>query len=231
MIDAVLRTCAGAGREPRASIGCNDGRARHVQRTPWRWQPGWLIAQHARRRRRGSSHRQLPSRTVSVEGVATVPIAQNANLAAATSVYRQGMAAAVADGQSKAEFLASKAGATLGERAEHRRRRRLDRVHRRRRRIRLRPVSGRTARLRLAGSVHAHADRVAAAAARGAQPTTKRLKKKKKTKVRSRQEGRRDGVHAERSGVARLRHRLRSHRGRRAGARRPAGAHGGSLPA
>ncbi len=55
-----------------------------------------------------------PVRSVSVEGVATVPIAQGANLAQATSVYRQGMAAAVADGQSKAEFLASKAGATLG---------------------------------------------------------------------------------------------------------------------
>ncbi len=55
-----------------------------------------------------------PTRTVSVEGVATVPIAQNANAATATAVYRQGMAAAVSDGQSKAEFLVSKAGATLG---------------------------------------------------------------------------------------------------------------------
>jgi Protein of unknown function (DUF541) len=55
-----------------------------------------------------------PASTVSVQGVATVPIAQYANLAAATAVYRQGMAAAIADGQSKAEFLASKAGATLG---------------------------------------------------------------------------------------------------------------------
>jgi len=55
-----------------------------------------------------------PVRTVSVEGVATVPIAQNANLATATSVYRQGMANAVADAQSKAEFLSGKAAATLG---------------------------------------------------------------------------------------------------------------------
>jgi hypothetical protein len=55
-----------------------------------------------------------PVRTVSVQGVATVPIAQDANLATATAVYRQGMAAAVADGQSKAEFLAVKVGATLG---------------------------------------------------------------------------------------------------------------------
>jgi hypothetical protein len=55
-----------------------------------------------------------PVRTVSVEGVATVPIGQYAKLAEATAVYRQGMADAVADGQSKAEFLAVKAGATLG---------------------------------------------------------------------------------------------------------------------
>jgi hypothetical protein len=53
-------------------------------------------------------------RTVSVDGVATVPIAQGANRAVATSVYREGMAAAVVDGQSKAEFLASKTAATLG---------------------------------------------------------------------------------------------------------------------
>jgi hypothetical protein len=55
-----------------------------------------------------------PARTVSVQGVATVPVAQGANLAAATAAYRLGMAAAVADGQAKAEFLAGKAGATLG---------------------------------------------------------------------------------------------------------------------
>jgi predicted RecA/RadA family phage recombinase len=55
-----------------------------------------------------------PVPTVSVEGVATLPIAQGANLAEATAVYRQGMANAVADGLSKAEFLAGKAGATLG---------------------------------------------------------------------------------------------------------------------
>jgi hypothetical protein len=55
-----------------------------------------------------------PVRTVSVDGVATVPIAQGADLTVATSAYRQGMAAAMADGQSKAEFLSSKAGTTLG---------------------------------------------------------------------------------------------------------------------
>jgi hypothetical protein len=55
-----------------------------------------------------------PARTVSVDGVASMPIAQGANMAVARSVYREGMAAAVADGQSKAEFLASKTAATLG---------------------------------------------------------------------------------------------------------------------
>jgi hypothetical protein len=55
-----------------------------------------------------------PVRTVSVGGVAKVAIAQGADAAAATAVYRQGMAAAVSDGQSKAAFLASKAGVTLG---------------------------------------------------------------------------------------------------------------------
>jgi len=55
-----------------------------------------------------------PVRTVTVEGVATVPIGQYAKLAEANAVYRQGMAAAIADGQNKAEFLAIKAGATLG---------------------------------------------------------------------------------------------------------------------
>jgi Protein of unknown function (DUF541) len=53
-------------------------------------------------------------RTVSVEGIGTQPIAQNADAASATGVYRQAMAAAVTDGQSKAEFLTGKVGATLG---------------------------------------------------------------------------------------------------------------------
>jgi hypothetical protein len=53
-------------------------------------------------------------RTVSVEGVGSAPIAQNADAATATDVYRQAMAAAVTDGQSKAEFLTGKVGATLG---------------------------------------------------------------------------------------------------------------------
>lgn len=54
-----------------------------------------------------------PLRTVSVQGVAEVSIAQGANAASADAVYRQGMAAAVSDGQNKAEFLAAKIGATL----------------------------------------------------------------------------------------------------------------------
>jgi hypothetical protein len=56
----------------------------------------------------------VPPRTVSVKGVATEPIAANASAAIATSVYRQGMADAIGDGQTKAQFLATKAGATLG---------------------------------------------------------------------------------------------------------------------
>ncbi|MFI4991726.1 MAG: hypothetical protein ACHQHO_12550 [Solirubrobacterales bacterium] len=53
-------------------------------------------------------------RTVSVEGIGRQPIAQNADAATATGVYRQAMAAAVSDGQAKAEFLTGKVGATLG---------------------------------------------------------------------------------------------------------------------
>jgi hypothetical protein len=55
-----------------------------------------------------------PPPTVSVQGVAIEPIEQSASGATATAVYRQGMADAVIDGQSKAQFLASKAGVTLG---------------------------------------------------------------------------------------------------------------------
>ncbi|HEX4483866.1 MAG TPA: hypothetical protein VH081_08765 [Solirubrobacteraceae bacterium] len=55
-----------------------------------------------------------PLRTVSVEGIANVPIAQTASAAAATAVYREGMASAVVDGQSKAAFLAEKTASTLG---------------------------------------------------------------------------------------------------------------------
>jgi hypothetical protein len=55
-----------------------------------------------------------PLRTVSVEGIANVPVAQKANAAAATAVYREGMASAITDGQSKATFLAEKTGTTLG---------------------------------------------------------------------------------------------------------------------
>ena len=55
-----------------------------------------------------------PQRTVSVQGVASEPLASEASAATATSVYRQAMAAAIGDGQSKAQFLAEKAAATLG---------------------------------------------------------------------------------------------------------------------
>ena len=55
-----------------------------------------------------------PPPTVSVQGVAIEPIEQSASSTTATTVYRQGMAAAVTDGQAKAQFLASSAGVTLG---------------------------------------------------------------------------------------------------------------------
>ncbi len=74
-----------------------------------------------------------PVRAVSVEGVASAPIEQHASLAQADAAYRQAMAAALADGKGKAEFLASTAGATLGRGADDRRGRRLRRVHERRR--------------------------------------------------------------------------------------------------
>lgn len=55
-----------------------------------------------------------PPPAVSVQGVATEPIEQSASSATANAVYRQGMADAIADGQAKAQFLASKAGVTVG---------------------------------------------------------------------------------------------------------------------
>lgn len=53
-----------------------------------------------------------PLRTISVEGVATLPIGQFADGPTATAVYREGMAAAVTDAQGKASFLAGKVGGT-----------------------------------------------------------------------------------------------------------------------
>jgi hypothetical protein len=55
-----------------------------------------------------------PVRTVGVEGVGKAPIAQEADVAAANAAYRQAMAAAISDGQEKAQFLASHVGGTLG---------------------------------------------------------------------------------------------------------------------
>ncbi len=55
-----------------------------------------------------------PLRTVSVQGVGNAPVGQHDSAEAATAAYRQAMTNAVTDGQSKASFLASKAGATLG---------------------------------------------------------------------------------------------------------------------
>jgi hypothetical protein len=56
-----------------------------------------------------------PLRTVSVEGVANAPVASAASSEAAIAAYRQAMAAAITDGQAKAQFLAEKTGATLGQ--------------------------------------------------------------------------------------------------------------------
>lgn len=54
------------------------------------------------------------ARSISVEGVAVVPIPARATAAAANTVYREGMAKAIQDGQGKAAFLAEKTSATLG---------------------------------------------------------------------------------------------------------------------
>jgi hypothetical protein len=54
-------------------------------------------------------------RTVSVQGVASEPLTSTASVETATTVYRQAMAAAILDGQAKAQFLAEKAGTTLGQ--------------------------------------------------------------------------------------------------------------------
>jgi hypothetical protein len=51
--------------------------------------------------------------TVTVQGVAEVPISASADQAAAIVAYRAGMAAAVADGLSKAQFLAAQVGTTV----------------------------------------------------------------------------------------------------------------------
>lgn len=51
--------------------------------------------------------------TVTVQGVAEVPISASANQPAAVAAYRAAMAAAIADGLSKAQFLAAQVGTTL----------------------------------------------------------------------------------------------------------------------
>jgi hypothetical protein len=56
----------------------------------------------------------FPQRTVGVQGVASEQLPSDASTATATSVYREAMAAAIVDGQSKAQFLAEKTSATLG---------------------------------------------------------------------------------------------------------------------
>jgi uncharacterized protein YggE len=55
-----------------------------------------------------------PLRTVSVQGFASETIPPEASTATADSVYHQGLADAVSDGQGKAQLLAEKSSATLG---------------------------------------------------------------------------------------------------------------------
>jgi hypothetical protein len=55
-----------------------------------------------------------PPRTVGVQGVASEAIPSEASAATAVSIYHQGLADAVSDGQGKAQLLAEKTGATLG---------------------------------------------------------------------------------------------------------------------
>jgi hypothetical protein len=52
-------------------------------------------------------------RTISVQGVATLPVGQSDKIAEATAVYREATADAVTDGQSKAAFLAGKVGGAV----------------------------------------------------------------------------------------------------------------------
>jgi hypothetical protein len=54
------------------------------------------------------------SRTADVEGVGVVPIPPKASAAQATAVYREGQAKALADGQTKAQFIAEREGVALG---------------------------------------------------------------------------------------------------------------------
>lgn len=53
------------------------------------------------------------ARTLAVQGTGTVPIGARDDAASATSTYREGAAKALADAQTKASFLASKAGVTI----------------------------------------------------------------------------------------------------------------------
>jgi hypothetical protein len=52
-------------------------------------------------------------RTISVQGVGTVPIGARDDAATATATYREGAAKALADAQAKASFLAGRAGVTI----------------------------------------------------------------------------------------------------------------------
>ncbi len=53
------------------------------------------------------------ARTLSVQGTGTVPVGARDDAATATATYREGAAKALADAQTKASFLAGKAGVTI----------------------------------------------------------------------------------------------------------------------
>jgi hypothetical protein len=55
-----------------------------------------------------------PPRLVSVQGVASEPVAQNASAQSATGAYHQALGEAVSDALTKAQLLAGKAAVTLG---------------------------------------------------------------------------------------------------------------------
>lgn len=59
--------------------------------------------------------KSTPTRIVSAEGLGDATVESDATVSTATAVYREAMAAAIVDGKQKAQFLAEKAGASLGQ--------------------------------------------------------------------------------------------------------------------
>ncbi|HEV3321098.1 MAG TPA: hypothetical protein VG147_02775 [Solirubrobacteraceae bacterium] len=74
-----------------------------------------MLAAEAETTSSSTPQTSAPLRTVSVEGVAKAPVVPTASSEVAIAAYRSAMAAAIVDGQAKAQFLAEKAGATVGQ--------------------------------------------------------------------------------------------------------------------